>query len=152
MGNIMKVIVFQMNEQQYAINIEQVRSIERLQDITEIPRTSAFIKGVINYQDEVVPIVDLKERMGIGETIHTESTRILVAILNELQVGFLVDSATDVIDIDSTIVETAPKIIKNVSTDYLAGVAKLTNDLLLILDTELLFNDEEMEEVVQAVE
>lgn len=152
MENEMKVIVFMLNEQQYGVDIGQVRSIEQLQDITEIPRTSTFIKGVMNFRDDVIPIVDLKERLSLGQTNYTAETRILIVTTHEMQIGLIVDSATDVIDIDSSSIESAPKIIDSISTDYLSGVAKLTNELLLIIHVDSLFSDTELNEVAEAIE
>lgn len=147
-----KVIVFQLKEQQYGVNIQHVRSIERVSDVTEVPGTSDFIKGVINLRGDITPIVDLKERLQIGNTNFTEDTRVLIVDVNNVQVGLIVDSANDVIDIDMGVVEDAPKIIGGVNEAFIKGVAKLDNRLLVLLDFESVLNLEEINEVQAVIE
>ncbi|WP_430790598.1 chemotaxis protein CheW [Virgibacillus flavescens] len=146
----MKVIVFQLKDQQYGVGIEHVRSIERVADVTSVPGTSDFIKGVINLRGDITPIVDLKERLQIGVTEFTEDTRVLIVEVNNVQVGLIVDSASDVLDIDPTVVEDAPRIIGGVNEAFIKGVAKLENRLLILLDFECVLNLDEINEV-QAV-
>ncbi|MFD2044945.1 chemotaxis protein CheW [Ornithinibacillus salinisoli] len=152
MENYMKVIVFTLKEQRFGVNVQQVLSIEKLQEITKVPRTSDFIKGVINLRGETIPIIDLKERLHITETEMTNENRILIVNVEDVQVGLIVDSATDVIDIATELVEPAPKMIGGVHEVYLKGVAKLENELLILLDLEQIIDLEETTEVKEVVE
>lgn len=106
---ITKFIVLKLKEQSYGVNVQQILSIERLIEITEVPRSSPFIKGVINLRGETTPVIDLKERLQIDGAEQTDDTRILIVKLDDVQVGLIVDSATEVIDIDPAIIEPAPK-------------------------------------------
>jgi len=143
----MKIIVFKMNKQQFGLDVNQVRSIERMLEITEVPRTESFMKGVVKLRGKIIPIVELKERLQLGITNYNNETRILIVTLNNLQVGFVVDSATDVIDMDSSIIEEAPQMIQNVNNNFVSGVAKLKEDLLIILHLENLFSFEEYKKI-----
>ena len=147
MDELMKIIVFKMNGQQFGLDVNQVRSIERLQSITKVPQTEDFIKGVVNLRGEITPIVELKERLSLGQTKYNSETRILIVALDNLQVGLLVDSATDVIDIDASIIESAPKIMQNINSNIVRGVAKLEENLLIILQLKYLFSYEEIQKI-----
>lgn len=149
---ITKFIVLKLKEQSYGVNVQQILSIERLIEITEVPRSSTFIKGVINLRGETTPVIDLKERLQIDGAEQTDDTRILIVKLDDVQVGLIVDSATEVIDIDPAIIEPAPKIIGGVHEIYLKGVAKLDDRLLVILDLERILDLSEAEEVREIIE
>lgn len=94
-----KVIVFRLKDEEYGVDVNQVKSIEKLEHITRVPRTPAFVKGVINLRGVVTPIIDLRNRFSLEETAYTESTRIIIVAVGELEVGLIVDAANDVIDI-----------------------------------------------------
>ena len=147
-----KVVVFLMGSQPYGIPIENVLGIEKLHTITEVPKTSDFIKGVINLRGEITPVLDLKERLQLGETAHTEQTRILIVTISDMQVGLIVDAATDVMDIDSAIVEDAPEVINGVKDSFLKGVVKLADRLLILLDLEHILNFDEVNEVNEIIQ
>lgn len=151
MEQLSKFIVFQMKEQSFGVDIKQVRSIEKMQHVTEVPKTSDFIKGVVSLRGEVTPVIDLKERLQLGQTVLAESTRVLIVHANNVQVGLIVDSATDVIDIDQDAIEPAPQLIGGVDSAFLKGVAKLVNELLILLDLEHILNLEEIHEVDRAM-
>ncbi|MGY3716928.1 chemotaxis protein CheW [Sutcliffiella cohnii] len=142
-----KVIVFQLAKEHYGVDLQQVRSIERMQAITPVPQTSAFIKGVMNLRGDITPIIDLKERLELGKTEYTEQTRVLIVQIETIQVGLIVDSATDVIDIDPSFIEPAPAMIGGVTKEYLKGVAKLEDRLLVLLGLEQVLNQEEKSEM-----
>lgn len=142
-----KVIVFRLEDQEYATVIQNVRSIERMQEITRIPNVPNFIKGVINMRGEVTPIIDLKERLSIGTMNETNETRILIVEMNGIQTGLIVDAATDVIDIDASVVESAANIMNGVNELFIEGVAKLENRFLLLLNVEKVLNKQEINEL-----
>lgn len=147
--NNKKVIVFQLVDEEYAVSVEQVGSIERLEKITRVPRTAPFVKGVINLRGVVTPIIDLRNRFGMEETPHTESTRIIIIQLEEMEVGLIVDAANDVIDIPVDRIETAPEVVGSVNVDYIEGVAKLDDRLLLLLNIQKVLTTEDIEQLMQ---
>jgi purine-binding chemotaxis protein CheW len=133
MGEEMKVIVFGLANEEYGIEVEKVRTIERMIPITRVPKTFAFVKGVINLRGVVIPVIDLRGRFGLPESEPTESSRIIIVAVNELEVGFIVDSANDVIDIDSDTIDSPPEVVGGVKAKYLRGVAKVGDSRLLIM-------------------
>ncbi|MEN2464552.1 chemotaxis protein CheW [Ornithinibacillus sp. FSL M8-0202] len=142
-----KVIVFQLKDEEFAVSVQQIGSIERIQTITRVPNTAHFVKGVINLRGVVTPIIDLRSRLGIEEAEYTESTRIIIVNLEDMEVGLIVDAANDVIDISTETIEPAPEVIGAVNADYIEGVAKLENRLLILLDLRKVLTNEEINEL-----
>jgi purine-binding chemotaxis protein CheW len=142
-----KVIVFQLKDEEFAVSVQQIGSIERIQTITRVPNTAAFVKGVINLRGIVTPIIDLRTRLGIEATEYNESTRIIIVYLDDMEVGLIVDAANDVIDISTDLIEPAPEVIGAVNADYIEGVAKLENRLLILLDLKRVLTNEEISEL-----
>jgi purine-binding chemotaxis protein CheW len=131
-----KFIVFQLQDEEYGIPVHQVRSIEKVQHITRVPRTAPYIKGVINLRGVVTPIVDLRSRFGLEEQVNLDSLRIIIVSKDEMDVGFIVDAANDVIDIPLNIIEPAPEVVGAVQVDFIKGVAKLDKRLIVMIDLE----------------
>ncbi|MBD2870717.1 chemotaxis protein CheW [Paenibacillus arenilitoris] len=133
MGEELKVIVFALGTEEYGIEVDKVRTIERLSPITRVPKTAAFIKGVINLRGVVVPVIDLRGRFNLTETVPTENSRIIVVAVADMEVGFIVDSANDVIDIDADAIDMPPEIVGGIKAKYLRGIARLGEGRLLIM-------------------
>jgi purine-binding chemotaxis protein CheW len=139
-----KVIVFQLQDEEYGIPVHQVRSIEKMQHITRVPRTAPFVKGVINLRGVVTPIIDLRVRFELEEQAYTDSTRIIIVALDHMEVGLIVDAANDVIDIPVSSIEPRPEVVGNVEVEYITGVAKVDKRLIILLNLEkVLTRDEE---------
>ncbi|WP_246625029.1 chemotaxis protein CheW [Fictibacillus nanhaiensis] len=144
MSNEQKIIIFQLKDEEYAIPVEDVKSIERMQHITRIPRTIQFVKGVINLRGVVTPIIDLRSRFDIEESDYTDTTRIIIVSVGTIEVGLIVDSANDVIDIDTAAIEPPPEVVGGVDAEYIKGVAKIDKRLLVLLDLEKVLNPEKL--------
>ncbi|UAL54278.1 chemotaxis protein CheW [Metabacillus dongyingensis] len=130
----MKMIVFQLNHEEYGISVDKVRSIEKIQVITRVPGTKPFVKGVINLRGIVTPVIDLRTRFDMQQKPFSDSSRIIVAALDEYEVGLIVDAANDVIDLEMEEIEPAPEVVGAVEADYVEGVAKIDRRLIIILD------------------
>lgn len=140
-----KVIVFQLNNEEYAVPIEQVGSIEMMLPITRVPQTADFVKGVINLRGVIIPVIDLRVRFGLKEIEHSDSTRIIIFYLDDIEVGLIVDVANDVVDIPENIIEPPPEVVGTVHVDYIEGVAKLKDRLLILLDLQKVLTTDEIE-------
>ena len=138
-----KVISFSLQDEEYAIPVKQVGSIERMQQITRVPNTVSYIKGVINLSGVVTPIIDLRKRFGLQEKAYDDSTRIIIVYYKELELGIIVDSARDVIDIYEEDIEPTPEVIGSVDVDYINGVTKVGNRLLILPDLEKVLEQSE---------
>jgi purine-binding chemotaxis protein CheW len=133
MGEELKVIVFSLAHERYGVEVEKVKTIERMVPMTRVPRTPAFVKGVINLRGVVVPVIDLRGRFGLPETEFTNNSRIIIVSVGELEVGLIVDSASDVVDVDEDSIVDPPEIVGGIKAKYLRGIARINSDQLLVM-------------------
>lgn len=136
----MKVIVFQLADKEYAIPVSHVQGIEKLMHITRVPKTPKFVKGVINLRGVVTPIIDLRDRFNLPISENVDTTRIIIVMLENMEVGFVVDSANDVLDISIESIEQQPEVVGSLEEEFISGVAKLDNRLLILLHLEKVLN------------
>ncbi|MBD7942675.1 MULTISPECIES: chemotaxis protein CheW [Psychrobacillus] len=136
----LKVVVFQLADKEYVIPVSQVQGIEKLIHITRVPKTPSFVKGVINLRGVVTPIIDLKSRFNLGESTLDESSRIIIISLEDMNVGVIVDSANDVLDIPMDSIEPQPEVVGGLEQDFIAGVTKIDKRLLILLHLDLVLN------------
>jgi purine-binding chemotaxis protein CheW len=139
-----KLIVFQLNGKEYGISVHYVHGIEKVQHITRIPGTAPFVKGVINLRGVVTPIIDLRKRFGIQECQYTDSTRVIIVALDDVEVGLIVDAANDVIDITEDSIEPSPVIVGVEDDEYVQGVTKVNNRLLILIDLAKILDKKEL--------
>jgi purine-binding chemotaxis protein CheW len=135
-----KVIVFQLADKEYAIPVTHVQGIEKLMHITRVPKTARYVKGVINLRGVVTPIIDLRERFGLPVNVNEETTRIIIINLDDMDVGFVVDSANDVLDIPTESIEQQPEVVGSLEEEFISGVAKLDKRLLILLHLDKVLN------------
>ncbi|MFJ7849466.1 chemotaxis protein CheW [Peribacillus sp. NPDC097206] len=131
-----KVIVFQIKDKEYAIPVDKVSGIEKLLHITRVPKAVPFVKGVINLRGVITPIIDLRVRFGFEEVEYNDSTRIIIVVLDDIEVGLIVDSANDVLDIPVESIEPQPEVVGHFSSEYISGVAKIEKRLLVLVNLE----------------
>lgn len=130
----MKVIIFELMNKEYAIEVDAVQGIERVISITRVPKTPAYVKGVINLRGVVTPIVDLRERFSLEPKEMDDSTRIIIVSLEDYEVGLIVDGANDVLDIPVDSIEPQPEVVGTIESDFISGVAKIDKRLFVMLD------------------
>ncbi|URM34997.1 chemotaxis protein CheW [Cytobacillus firmus] len=140
----LKLIVFQLKDKEYAIPVNQVRSIEKVEHITRVPRTVGFVKGVINLRGVVTPIISLRSRFNLEEAEYNEQSRVIIAVLNDMEVGLIVDSANDVIDVAPESIEPPPDVIGSEESDFIKGVTKIEKRLFILIDLKKVLNPEEL--------
>ena len=132
----MKVIIFELMNKEYAIEVDVVQSIERVISITRVPKTPSYVKGIINLRGMVTPIVDLRERFGLEPIEMDERTRIIIVSLEDYDVGLIVDSANDVLDIPIEIIESQPEVVGSIESDFISGLAKVGKRLFVMLELQ----------------
>ena len=115
-SNELKLIIFKLGREEYGMDILRVQEIKRMMSITRVPSTPSFIKGVINLRGSVLPVIDLRTRLGLLEEELQDSARIIVVLVNEATVGFIVDEVVEVTTIDQTLVESAHALSTGLST------------------------------------
>lgn len=142
-----KLIVFELDKEEYAVPVQAVGSIERILPITRVPGTPRFVKGVINLRGVVTPVIDLKHKVKNQITEFTEQTRIIIVNVGEITIGFIVDSANDVLDIQTEQIEAPPEAIGTEAVDYIKGVIKLQKRLFILLDLDKVLLQKELDEL-----
>lgn len=139
-------VVFELDNQQYAIDIIQVYEMERLKEIviSPVPKAPKFVEGIINLRGEVVPVIDLRIKLGIEQKEIDKRTRIIIVKLENKVIGLLVDGVSEVVDIAESSISLPPDEITDISTRYLTGVARVENRIILLLNiNEILTTEQE---------
>lgn len=132
----MKLIVFQLKEKEYAIPVSKVSGIEKVQHITRVPGVTKYVKGVINLRGVVTPIIDLRLCFDLDGQDYSDSTRVIIVVLDDMEVGLIVDAANDVIDVKVDTIEPQPEVVGVAEAEYISGVVKVDKRLLILLDLE----------------
>ncbi|MDR2800984.1 MAG: chemotaxis protein CheW [Desulfovibrio sp.] len=146
---LLQLVTFSIGEEEFGVDILKVQEIIRTMEITKVPRAEAFVEGVINLRGKVIPIIDLRRRFGLDSKAHDKHTRIIVIEINTLIVGFVVDSVSEVLRIPAGTVEPPPPVVAGLDSDYISGVGKLQDRLLILLDLDKLLSGEVIESLTQ---
>jgi purine-binding chemotaxis protein CheW len=148
-GRILQLVTFRLGNEEFGVDILKVQEINRMMDITRIPNAPPFIEGVINLRGKIIPIVDLRKKLGFdsGNGQSEKTTRIIVVELDGLVLGFIVDSVSEVLRIPENTIEPPPSIVGGVESDYIEGVGKLDNRLLILLELKKLFSSTDRKDI-----
>ncbi len=147
--DILQLVSFMIGNEEFGVDILKVQEINKLVQITKVPNAPHFVEGVINLRGRIIPIIDLRTRLGLPKKEYDKNTRIIVIELNENTIGFIVDAVNEVLRISGSIIEPPPQISKGINTEYITAVAKLEDRLLILLDLENLLTAEEKVQVLQ---
>jgi len=143
-GEVIQLVSFMLDEVEYGVDILRVHEILRFPDMTRLPNTPEFIKGVINLRGNVIPVVDVRIRFGFPRGEITDLTRIIVVETGGKQVGLLVDNVYQVVRIPVANVDPPSELITGVSEDFITGIGRLKDRLIVILNMSLsMFLEEE---------
>ncbi|MDN5326573.1 MAG: purine-binding chemotaxis protein CheW [Moorella sp. (in: firmicutes)] len=146
-----QLVVFQLAGETYGVDINHVQEIIRMQSITAIPRTPAFVEGVINLRGRIIPILDMHKRFHLPASETTNNTRIMVVELGQVTVGMIVDSVSEVLRLPTTSIEPPPPMISGIDVAYLKGVGKWNDRLIILLDLERVLRESEQRELQREV-
>jgi purine-binding chemotaxis protein CheW len=138
-----KYLTFFIDEQLFAIQSSQVVEIIRMQPITFMPKLPHFVKGVINLRGKIVPLIDLRIKLGKVPIEYDEHTSIVVIETGDASVGFIVDRVNDVTDISKNQISDSPRLAKDVTNNYVAGIATLENEVAMLLSPVSILAEEE---------
>lgn len=140
-------VIFKLGKEEYGVDIMNVKEISEFKESVKIPNTPKFIDGIINLRGDITPIINLKKRFDLDENGANSDTRIIVIHINNKQVGFVVDEASQVIRIREEDIEPAPDLVAGVDKRYITGVGKLENKIVLLLDLEYILTDDEKDKI-----
>ena len=155
MVKLFELLTFHLGEEMFAAEVDHVREVLELSDITRIPRTPDFMRGVINMRGSVVPIIDMRTKFNLPRSKETEDTCIIVievSIAGEIMVmGMLVDAVEEVIELEHDQIEPLPGIGIHLDTEFIKGMGKKNGQFIIILDIDRVFSAEELSDVDEAV-
>jgi purine-binding chemotaxis protein CheW len=140
-------VIFQLGKETFGVDIAKVWEIINFQHITKVPQAAEFIEGIINLRGKVIPVLDLRKRFCLESTEDSKAMRIIVVEIIGNVMGIMVDGVSEVLRINSDIVEAPPAAITNVDADYIEGVAKLEDKLIIILNIEKVLSAGEIAEL-----
>ncbi len=138
-----QLIIFLINNVEYAIDIKNIIEIIQLMPISPLPNSPGFIEGVINLRGKVIPVVDLRARFQSPERKNTRRTKIMIAFIQDKEIGLIADSVTDVIGLSARQIEPPLPVIHGLRTEFIKGIAKLKKRLIIIADIEKILTTNE---------
>ncbi len=146
---IYQLVSFVIESEEFGVDILKVQEIIRTVDITRVPKSPEFVEGVINLRGKIVPVIDLRKRFGMMPKERDNETRIIVVELTDKVVGFLVDKVKEVIRVEKSVIEPPPELTTSISSNYITGVAKLQDRLLILLDLNKVLSSDEQEKLAE---
>jgi len=138
-----QLVIFELGEEHFGIDIAAVEGIVKLQEITPVPHAPSYVEGVTNLRGAVLAVMDLKKRFGMDAGERTRDTRIVVAMMGTLKVGMVVDAVSEVLRIDDSVIEPTPPMITTVDSAFITGIAKIDTRLVILLDLGKVLSAEE---------
>lgn len=144
-------VVFKVKDEEYGLEITSVEEILKYQDITKVPQADEFILGVINLRGKVIPVYNLKKKFYMEDFEVTEETRIVVINFNEISIGMIVDSVSEVLRISEDNIDQTDSIFSDKSNKSICGIGKMGNRLLMIIDIKELFSETEKSKIMEVV-
>ncbi len=142
-----QLVIFQLANEYYGVDIGAVSTIIRMQDLTAVPQTPNYVKGVINLRGNIIPVIDLRKRFCLIQEETTKSSRIVVVEANGAMVGMIVDAVAETLRISTDMIEPPSCVIASVESEYLRGIAKQDDRLVILLEIDLVTGGKELESV-----
>ncbi len=143
-----KYLTFELGREEFGIQVLKVREIMGIQDITAVPQTPVYVKGVINLRGKVIPVVDLRRKFGLPEIEYTQRTCIIVVQVSSgaggMLMGIVVDGVSEVLNLTAADIEDTPDFGVDVATSYLLGMAKIKGKVKILLEIDAVLTSQEL--------
>ena len=144
-------VIFRLDHEEYGLNIMQVNGIEKHQEVVKVPNSPKYIEGIINLRGEVLPIYSLRKKFNLEPKETDDETKIIVVNTNDMMIGFVVDSVSEILQIEEETIEQAPKIVTGINRKYIKSVAKQEGRMIILIDIDLIVSDEEKAELEEVI-
>ena len=142
-----RYLTFFVDEEQYGLNISNVKEIIASMNITNVPKTPDYIKGVINLRGAVIPVIDVRLKFGLEEKAHDVNTAIIINVIDSVSIGFIVDRVEDVLSINQNQLTESPRFGTNVDTSFIENVAEVDENVIMILNLKKIFEQDEFADI-----
>ena len=142
-GAIDQMIDFSVGERQYGVDIRKVREVIRIEEITPLPHAPSFVKGVINLRGDVIPVIDLRQKLGLEAARGSTAERLIVVEIEEKLVGMIVDSVSHVVRVRAGQLEPAPSWLVGLTGDFVTGVVRQDEKMTVVLNVETILTSAE---------
>ncbi|MCL5978561.1 MAG: chemotaxis protein CheW [Nitrospirae bacterium] len=136
---LLQLVTFTLGNEEYAVDILKVHEINRMREITKVPNSPSYVEGVINLRGRVIPVVNLREKFGLQRKDEDKDLRIMIMDVRGVTMGLIVDSVQEVLRIPADIVEPPPPMATDITTEFINGIAKQEDRLIILLDIDRLF-------------
>ncbi len=146
----MQLVSFRLAQEEYGVEITKVREIILMGEITRVPQTPPYVKGLINLRSTVIPVIDLRIRFGLSEDELTDESRIMVINVGNKTIGIIVDAVSEVLRVSKEQIAPPPPTVAGLGQEYLTGLVRLEDQLLILLDIDHLLGQEEVESLTAA--
>lgn len=144
-----KYVVFKLGEEEYAVDIMKVKEVTEYKETVKLPQTPVFVQGIINLRGDITPIINLKKRFDLSESEMQASNRVIVMNLKDKLIGFMVDEASQVITMDDSEIESAPNFTSNIDKNFIEGIGKLGDRMIIMLDLLKVLDENEKKELLE---
>ena len=142
-SELIQLVSFFIGSEEFGVDILYVQEINRMSQVTKVPNSPDFVDGVINLRGRVIPVIDLRLRLGMPKKEPDKNTRIIVMEVSGKTVGFIVDSVNEVLRISKDVTESPPELAMGINSEYIKAVGKLEDRLLILIDLEKILSQEE---------
>lgn len=149
-SDILQLVTFTLGNEEYAVDILKVQEINRMKEITRVPNSPPYVEGVINLRGKVIPVVSLRKKFGLEERENDEQSRIMIMDIQGITMGLVVDSVSEVLRIPASTVEPTPPMASNISAEFIKGIAKMEDRLIILLDMDRLIGKQEETMMIEA--
>jgi purine-binding chemotaxis protein CheW len=146
----MQLVSFQLAKEIYGIEITKVREIILISEITKIPQTPHYVRGLINLRSTVIPVIDLRSFFGLQEGEQTDESRIMVLQAAGKTIGIMVDAVSEVLRVKNDQIAPPPPTVTQLGKEYITGLVKLDKQLLILLNIDLILGNEKTDEILTA--
>ncbi|MGI6597730.1 MAG: chemotaxis protein CheW [bacterium] len=139
-----QLVVFNLGQEEYGVDILQVKEIKRLTEITRVPNAPDHVEGVINLRGNIIPVVDLHKRFELGTVEATDESRIVIVNVQDITVGITVDAVSEVITLDESSLAPPPPLVAGIEASFIEAIGKLKDRLLILLNMDRILGLDEV--------